>query len=151
MSGFNFTYISHIWCHFYFVSHSILPHFCERKRNLMKKTSIHNILHFLVFFVILLWSCLTKFELIKLKYYFTTLLYAIAVNMLFLEFSSKRVSLLTKLSIPVRLNQYRGEIESFYNRSTIQITELTISLFNFLLNFTKNVLVYIILVVNIVF
>ena len=94
---------------------------------------------------------MTKFELIKLKYYFTTLLYAITVNMLFLEFSSKRVSLLTKLSIPVRLNQYRGEIESFYNRSTIQITELTISLFNFLLNFTKNVLVYIILVVNIVF
>ena len=71
--------------------------------------------------------------------------------MLFLEFCSKRVSLLTKLSIPVRLNQYREEIESFYNRSTIQITELTISLFNFLLNFTKNVLVYIILVVNIVF
>ena len=44
-----------------------------------------------LFFVILLRNCLTKFESIKLKCYFTTLLYAIAVNMLFLEFSSKRL------------------------------------------------------------
>ena len=59
----------------------------------MKKTSIYNIFHFfntlLVFFVILLRTCLTKCESIKLKCYFTTLLYTIVVNMLFLEFSSK--------------------------------------------------------------
>ena len=50
--------------------------------------------------------------------------------------------------MPVSLNQYRGEIGSFYNRSTSQITEMTISLFNILVNFTKNVLVYIILLVT---
>ena len=53
--------------------------------------------------------------------------------------------------MPVSLNQYRGEIRSFYNRSTSQITDMTISLFNILVNFTKNVLVYIILLVNLVF
>ena len=52
-----------------------------------------------------------------------------AVNMLFLEFSSKKGFYLTIPSIPVSLNQYRGEIGSFYNRSTSQITELTISLY----------------------
>ena len=105
----------------------------------------------LVFFVILLRTCLTKFESIELKCYFTTLLYAIAVNILFLEFSSKRVFLLTVLSMPVSLNQYRGEIGSFYNRLTSQIPELTISLFNILVNFTRNVLVHIILIVNMIF
>ena len=89
----------------------------------------------LVFFVILLRTCLTKFESIKLKCYFTTLLYAIEVN----------------ISMPVSLNQYRGEIGSFYNRSTSQITDMTISLSNILVNFTKNVLVYIILLVNLFF
>ena len=44
----------------------------------------------LVFFVILLRKYLIKFESIKLKCYFTTLLNAVAVNMLFLEFSSKK-------------------------------------------------------------
>ena len=53
--------------------------------------------------------------------------------------------------MPVSLNQYRGEIGSFYNRSTSQITELTISLFNVLVNFTKNVLIYSILIVNMTF
>ena len=53
--------------------------------------------------------------------------------------------------MPVSLNQYRGEIGSFYNRSTSQITELTISLFNVLVNFTKNVLIYSILIVNMIF
>ena len=53
--------------------------------------------------------------------------------------------------MPVSLNQYRGEIGSFYNRSTSQITDMTISLSNILVNFTKNVLVYIILLVNLVF
>ena len=99
----------------------------------------------LVFFVILLWTCLTKFESIKLKCYFTTLLYAIAVNMLFLEFSSKMVFLLNILSITFR------SFGSFYNRSSNQITEMTISLFNLLVNFTKNVLVYTILLVNMIF
>ena len=47
------------------------------------------------------------------------------------------------LSILVNLNQYLGE--SFFNRSTIQITKLTITLFNF----TKNFLVYIILIENV--
>ena len=60
----------------------------------MKKSSIYNILHFFntlfVFFVILFKTCLTKFKSIKLKFYFTALLSAIAVNMLFLEFSSKK-------------------------------------------------------------
>ena len=63
----------------------------------------------------------------------------------------KRVFLLTILSMLVSLNQYRGETGSFYNRSTSQITEMTISLFNILVNFTKNVLVYIILLVNMIF
>ena len=49
------------------------------------------------------------------------------------------------LSILVNLNQYLGE--SFCNRLTIQITELTITLFNF----TKNFLVYIILIENVSF
>ena len=51
----------------------------------------------------------------------------------------------------VSLNQHRGEIGSFYNRSTSQITELTISLFNILINFNENVLVYFILIVNMIF
>ena len=53
--------------------------------------------------------------------------------------------------MPVSLSQYHGEIRSFYNRPTSQITELIISLFNILVNFTKNVLVYIILIVSIIF
>ena len=53
--------------------------------------------------------------------------------------------------MPVSLNQYRGEIGSFYNRLTIQITELAISLFNILVNFTENVLIYFILTVNMIF
>ena len=53
--------------------------------------------------------------------------------------------------MPISLNQYRGEIGSFYNRLTSQITEMTISLFNILVNFTKNVLDYIILLVNMIF
>ena len=39
--------------------------------------------------------------------------------------------------MPVSLNQYRGEIGSFYNRSTSQITDMTISLSNILVNFPK--------------
>ena len=53
--------------------------------------------------------------------------------------------------MPVSLNQYRGEIGSFYNRSASQITELTVSLFNILVNFTKNVLDCIILLLNMIF
>ena len=53
--------------------------------------------------------------------------------------------------MPVSLNQYREEIGSFYNRSTSQITELIIFLFNILVTFTKNVLVDIILMVNVIF
>ena len=53
--------------------------------------------------------------------------------------------------MPVSLNQYRGETGSFYNRSTSQITELTISLFNILVTFTENVLIYFILIVNMIF
>ena len=109
----------------------------------MEKTSIYNILHFFntlfIFFVILFPSCLTIFKSINLEYYFTTLLYAFAVNMLFLP------------SMPVSLNQYHGEIGSFYNRSSSQITELAISLFNILVNFTGNVLIYFILIVNMIF
>ena len=71
----------------------------------------------------------------------------IAVNMLFLEFSSKKGFLLTIPSMPVSLTQCRGEIGSFYNQSTSQITELTISLFNILVNFTENVSIYFILMV----
>ena len=55
------------------------------------------------------------------------------------------------LSIPVSLNQYRGEIGSFYTRSASQITDMTIALSSILVSFTKNVLVYIILLVNPVF
>ena len=51
----------------------------------------------------------------------------------------------------VSLNEHRGEIGSFYNRSTSQITEITISSLNILVNFTKNVLVYVILLVNMAF
>ena len=51
----------------------------------------------------------------------------------------------------VSLNQYRGEIGSFYDRSASQIIEMTVFLFNILVNFTKNVLVYIILLVNLGF
>ena len=53
--------------------------------------------------------------------------------------------------MPVCLSQYRGEFGNFYNRSTSQITELIISLFNILVNFTENVLVYFILIVNMIF
>ena len=115
----------------------------------MKESSIHYILHFfntlLFFFVILLQTCLTKFESIKLKCYFTTLLYAIAVNMLCLEFSLKNGLSFNYTFDGGKLNQYRGEIGSFYNRPTSQITELTIFLINILLKFAKNVLVYVIL------
>ena len=51
--------------------------------------------------------------------------------------------------MPVSLNQYRGEIGSFYIRSISQIIDISLS--NILVNFTKNVLVYIILLVNLVF
>ena len=53
--------------------------------------------------------------------------------------------------MPVSFNQYRGEIGSFYNQLTNQITELTICFFNILINFTKNVSGYIILTVNMFF
>ena len=53
--------------------------------------------------------------------------------------------------MPVSLNQYRGEIGSFYDQSTSQITELTISLFNILVNFTENLSIYFILRVNMIF
>ena len=53
--------------------------------------------------------------------------------------------------MPASLNQYLGEIRGFYNRSTSQIKEWAISLFNILVNFTENVLVYIILIVNMIF
>ena len=53
--------------------------------------------------------------------------------------------------MPVSLTQCRGEIGSFYNQSTSQITELTISLFNILVNFTENVSIYFILMVNMIF
>ena len=115
----------------------------------MKESSIHYILHFfntlLFFFVILLQTCLTKFESIKLKCYFTTLPYAVAVNMLWLEFSLKNGLSFNYTFDDGKLNQYRGEIGSFYNRSTSQITELTIFFINILLKFTKNVLIYVIL------
>ena len=51
----------------------------------------------------------------------------------------------------VSLNQYRGEIGSFYNLSASQIIDMTAFLFNILVSFTKNVLVYIILLVNLGF
>ena len=53
--------------------------------------------------------------------------------MLFLEFTSKN----SLLSMPVSLNQEHGEIGTFYNRPTSQITEMAVSLFNILVNFTK--------------
>ena len=53
--------------------------------------------------------------------------------------------------MPVSLNQYSGEIGSFYNRSTSQITGMTISLSNIQVNFTKNVLFCIALLVNLSF
>ena len=53
--------------------------------------------------------------------------------------------------MPVSLNQHRGEIGSFYNRSSNQISKLTISLFNILVHFAKNVLVSIISIVNMIF
>ena len=120
----------------------------------MKKNSIYILQFFntlFVFFVILFRTCLTKFESVKLKCYFNTLLYTIAVNMHFLPFSSKKGFPLTTPSMPVSLNQYRGENGSFNNRSPSQITGLTISLFNILVNFTKNVLACIILIVNTMF
>ena len=40
--------------------------------------------------------------------------------------------------MPVSLNQCHGEIGSFHNQLTSQITELTISLFNIVLKITKN-------------
>ena len=49
------------------------------------------------------------------------------------------------------LNQYRGEIRGFHNRSTSQITDMTISLSKVLVHFTKNFLVYIILLLNLFF
>ena len=105
-----------------------------------------------VFFVILFRTWLLKFKSIKLKCYFITLLYTIVVNMIFLEFSSKKGCFFLIIpSIPVSLNQYCGEIGSFYNQSSSQITELPISLFNILVNFPKNVLVYVILIVNMIF
>ena len=63
-----------------------------------------------------------------MRCYFNTLLYTIAVNMHFLPFSSKKSFPLTTPTMPVSLNQYRGENGSFNNRSTSQTTELTISL-----------------------
>ena len=51
----------------------------------------------------------------------------------------------------VSLNQYRGEIGGFFSQSASQIIDITVSLFNILVNFTKNVLVYIILFVDLVF
>ena len=60
-------------------------------------------------------------------------------------------TLLTIILMPVSLNQYHGETGSFYNQSTSQITKLTISLFNILVYFTKNVFVCIIyIIVNMV-
>ena len=53
--------------------------------------------------------------------------------MLFLEFSLKKGFSFNYIDA----GQYRGEIGSFYNRSTSQITELTISLFNILVNLPK--------------
>ena len=66
-------------------------------------------------------------------------------------FFKKGFFFLTIPSMPVSLNQYRGEIGIFYNQSITQVTELTISLFNTLVNFTENVLIYFILIVNMIF
>ena len=51
--------------------------------------------------------------------------------------------LLTIILMSVSLDQYHGEIGSFYNQSTSQ----SISLFNILVYFTKNVFVYIIYII----
>lgn len=51
----------------------------------------------------------------------------------------------------VSLNQYHEENEGLHNQSTSQITELTFSLFDYLVNFTENALVYIILMPYIFF
>ena len=68
-----------------------------------------------------------------------------------LNFLQKRVFLITIIEILVSLNQYCGEIGSFYNRSASQITKLTSFLFYILVSFTKNVFIYIILIVNMMF
>ena len=51
---------------------------------------LHFIISVFVFFVLLFLICLTKFESIELKSYITILLFTIAVNMPFLEFSSRK-------------------------------------------------------------
>ena len=53
--------------------------------------------------------------------------------------------------MPNSLNQYHGEIQSFCNQLTSQITELTISLLNVLVNLRENVSIYIILTASIKF
>ena len=63
----------------------------------------------------------------------------------------KKGAFLTIPSMPVSLSQYRGEIGSFFNRSTSQISEFTISLFNISVNFNESVLTYIIFIVNMIF
>ena len=68
-----------------------------------------------------------------------------------LNFLQKRVFLITIFEILVSLNQHHGEIGIFYNRLASQITKLTSFLFYILLNFTKNVLIYSILIVNMMF
>ena len=104
-----------------------------------------------VLLLILFLFCLIKFESTKLECHITTLSYAIAVNIPVLQFSSKKVFRLTTSSMLVSLNQYRGEIGSFYNWLTSQITELTISLFKIIVCFTENVSVNVILIVNTIF
>ena len=51
--------------------------------------------------------------------------------------------------MPISLNQFLGEIRGFSNRSTSQIIDLSISLFSIFVNFTENVLVY--MIVNMIF
>ena len=68
-----------------------------------------------------------------------------------LNFLQKRVFLITIFEILVSLNQHHGEIGIFYNRLASQITKLTSFLFYILVNFTKNVLIYSILIVNMMF
>ena len=53
--------------------------------------------------------------------------------------------------MPNSLNQHHGEIQSFCNQLTSQITELTISLLNVLVNLRENVSIYIILTASIKF
>ena len=101
--------------------------------------------------MILFLFCLIKFESTKLECHITTLSYAIAVNMPVLQFSSKKVFRLTTSSMLVSFNQYCGEIGSFYNWLTSQITELTISLFKIIVCFTENLSVNFILIVNTIF